>query len=116
MEPLRPNTASNRCTETPNSNCVKYVGTTIPCIPNCNGDTVSDVLYKLGQKECWLESKLDFSSLTYPSCCYTPCPSCQNPSELVDILQIAFNCIAAQCARITALEADVAILKAGVSP
>lgn len=119
MERIIANSSSKKCGSAVSSNCVTYVapdsGLTIPCIPLCSTDTVSDVLVKLGQTECYTQSLLDLSGLDL-SCCYTPCPSCQQPTRLVDVLQIMQNCICALQARVTVLESDVADLKAGINP
>lgn len=115
MEPLLTNTPSNKCPISICSNCVPFNGTPILCIPNCVGDTVSNVLYKIGQKTCYLQSLLDFTKIDM-SCCFTPCPSCQNPTDPFDVMQIAFNCICALQTRVATLEANMVQLKGGVSP
>lgn len=120
MEPIRVNSSSKKCGDAISSNCVTYVapdsGETIPCIPSCIGDTVSDVLVKLGKTECYTQSLLDVSGLDM-SCCYTPCPSCPAvPSRLEDVLQIMMDCICNQKAQITALQTTVDNLSAGVNP
>lgn len=113
MEPILPNSPANKCFSTTGSNCVTYNGETISCIPKCNGDTVSNVLYKLGQQQCYTTSLLDWSSLDF-GCCYEACPNCQNPTKPIDIIQIMFNCICTQAARITVLEQKVNVLNAGI--
>ena len=119
MEPVIANSSSKKCGSAISSNCVTYVppdsGLTIPCVPICNTDTVSDILVKLGQTECYTQSLLDLSGLDL-SCCYTPCPSCQQPTKLVDVLQIMQNCICSLTTRVTTLEATVADLVQGVNP
>ena len=112
MEKLQQNSPGNKCPQSIASNCVPYNGNKITCIPTCTTDSVSDVLYKLGQKECFLESKFDFTNLDL-SCFYSPCPSCNAPTELIDILQIMVNYMCAQATRITTLENQVAVLNAG---
>jgi len=114
MEPLIANSKSNNCGTTISSNCVPYQGTPLPCQPSCANQTVSDVIYKLGQEYCYLNGLLDLSTLDL-SCCYTPCPSCDQPTKLVDVLQIMMTCICNQATQIAALQAQQANLNAGVS-
>ncbi len=116
MEKVIYNSPKNKCGETTGSNCVQYNGDSLDCIGTCPGDTVSDVLKKLGQKECYIESLLDFSTLDL-SCCYTPCPNCPKvPEKLIDVLQIMQNCICALSTRVLALESINKDLLAGVNP
>lgn len=116
MQPIRPDSSSNKCAKPTGSNCVIYNGKTISCIPNCNGDTVSEVLYKMGQQQCYTTSLLDWSTLDL-GCCYTACPSCpKQPSDPLNVMKIVLSCICAQAQRITTLESEVASLKAGVNP
>lgn len=95
------------------SNCVPYNGDPLPCQPNCANQTVSDVILKLGKEFCYLNGLLDLSSLDL-SCCYTPCPSCQQPTKLVDVLQIMMTCICKQQIQINNLQTQVNTLTAGI--
>jgi len=113
MEPIIPN-KSTRCGSVEGSNCVTYNGNSIPCINICNGDTVSDVLLKIGQETCYIQGLLNLSTLNL-SCIYTPCPSCQNPTNLNDVLQIIVNAICTANQNITALQNTVNQLVAGTS-
>ena len=63
MEPILSNSSSKTCGETPPSNCIPYNGLIPSCIPVCNGDTVSDVFYKLGQQMCYLQTLFNLSGL-----------------------------------------------------
>ena len=115
MEPLIPNSSSNNCGSTISSNCVPYNGSPIPCLPNCANQSVSDVLYKLGAQECYTLSLLDLSTLDL-SCFYTPCPSCQNPTKLKDVLQLMINFMCSQQTQINNLQTQVNNLNAGIAP
>ena len=111
MEPLIPNSGANNCGNPTSSNCVVWQSGSIPCIPICNGDTIGNISVKLGQELCYIQSLLDLSTLDL-SCCYTPCPSCQNPTKLVDVLQVMMTCICNQSKQIATLQAQVDRLSA----
>ena len=51
MLPVGSNYSSNGCSEI-SSNCVIWQGPDIPCLSLCKGDTVSEVVAKLGEKLC----------------------------------------------------------------
>lgn len=114
MQPLIPNSSSKNCGNPTSSNCVNWNSTNPPCINVCNGDSVGDVIYKLGQELCYFQGLLDLSALDL-SCCYTPCPSCQQPTKLEDVLQIMMNCICAQSTQIATLQTQVNSLTAGTA-
>ena len=115
MEPLLKNTPSNKCPGATSSNCVSYEGNTISCIPTCNNDTVSDMIYKLGQQLCYNNAQTTVVGLDM-SCFYTPCPSCQQPTMIKDVLQLIINQMCAQQAKIVALQNTVDKLTGGVNP
>lgn len=114
MEPLIPNTSSTRCGSPVSSNCVIWQGKTISCIPDCNGDTISDVAYKLGQQLCYVQTLFDVSTIDL-SCFYTPCPSCQEPTKLLDVLQTMVNYICTLKSTINQINTAIAQL-GGVPP
>lgn len=62
MLPTRSNTAEQGCSPV-SSNCVIWQGPDIACLNLCNGDTVSDVVYKVAEKLCLLQTELGLSSL-----------------------------------------------------
>jgi len=114
MEPLRYNSLSNTCADPICSNCVQYNNENqIPCIPVCVGDTVSDMIYKLGAQLCYNQSLTDLSKLNL-SCIYTPCPSCQQPTSIVDVMQLMINTICTQNTTIANLQTQVNQLLAGI--
>jgi len=97
MEPVIANSTSNKCINPVSSNCTTWNGPmTLGCIPVCSTDSVSDVIVKLAKTECYTQSLLDLTALDL-SCIYTPCPSCQSPKKLIDILQIIVNAISSCC-------------------
>ena len=112
MQPLIPNSTSNNCGDVTGSNCVPYNGTPIPCLPNCTGWSVSDVLYNLGQESCYIQSMLNMSGLDL-SCFYTPFPSCQNPTQLIPVLQLMINYMCSLQTQITSLQTQVNNLTSG---
>lgn len=67
------------------SNCVIWQGPDIPCIKLCKGDTVSDVVYKLGMELCNIMDLLDVNG--YDLSCFD-LASCkpQNIQELIQFL------------------------------
>lgn len=67
------------------SNCVIWQGPDIPCIKLCKGDTVSDVVYKLGMELCNIMDLLDVNG--YDLTCFD-LASCkpQNIQELIQFL------------------------------
>lgn len=65
------------CTKT-SAKCVIWQGPDIPCLNLCNGDSIQDVVYKLGQLHCELATSLDLSSLDL-SCLVEACQSCPDP-------------------------------------
>jgi len=69
------------------SNCVIWQGKDIPCISLCNGDTVSDVVFKLATELCDVLDQLDVS--TYDISCL----GLQNyvPTNFHDFFQVIIN-------------------------
>ena len=67
------------------SNCVIWQGPDIPCIKLCKGDTVSDIVYKLGMELCNIMDLLDVNG--YDLSCFD-LASCkpQNIQELIQFL------------------------------
>ena len=112
MTPLNIDTPGNKCTQSIPATCIPYNGNKITCINTCNTDMVSDVLYKLGMKECYLESLIDLSTIDL-SCIYTSCPNCQNPTTIAAVIQILINTLCTQAAQIAALQTCCNKLNAG---
>jgi hypothetical protein len=77
MLPVKSNTADKGCSPV-SSNCVIWQGPDLSCINLCNGDAVSDVVYKLATQLCTIQSALDLSTLDL-SCLVSFC-SATNPA------------------------------------
>ena len=67
------------------SNCVVWQGPDIPCIKLCNGDTVSNVIFKLATELCNIMDLLDVNG--YDLSCFdlAACPP-QNIQQLIQFL------------------------------
>ena len=77
MLPVKSNTADKGCSPV-SSNCVIWQGPDLGCIDLCNGDAISDVVYKVATKLCTIQTSLDLSSLDL-SCLVSFC-SAANPA------------------------------------
>lgn len=73
MLPVKSNTAEQGCSPV-SSNCVLWQGPDLPCISLCNGDTVSDVVYKVAVQLCTIKDELKLSDLDL-TCLTTFCSS-----------------------------------------
>lgn len=62
MLPVKSNSAEQGCSPV-SSNCVVWQGPDLPCINLCNGDTVSDVVYKVAVQLCTIKDELKLSAL-----------------------------------------------------
>jgi len=77
MLPTKSNTADKGCSPV-SSNCVIWQGPDLGCIDLCNGDAISDVVYKVATKLCTIQTSLDLSTLDL-SCLVSFC-SAANPA------------------------------------
>lgn len=77
MLPVKSNTADKGCSPV-SSNCVIWQGPDLGCIDLCNGDAISDVVYKVATKLCTIQTSLDLSTLDL-SCLVSFC-SATNPA------------------------------------
>jgi hypothetical protein len=73
------------------SNCVIWQGPDIPCIKLCKGDTVSDVVYKLGIELCNIMDLLDVNG--YDLSCFD-LASCK-PKDIQELIQFLIERICA---------------------
>lgn len=73
------------------SNCVIWQGPDIPCIKLCKGDTVSDVVYKLGMELCNIMELLDVNG--YDLSCFD-LASCK-PKNIQELIQFLIERICA---------------------
>lgn len=70
------------------SNCVIWQGDDIECIKICKGDTVSDVMFKMGCLLCELKEQMDPD--TYDLTCLT-LEACDIPHTFQDFIQIIID-------------------------
>lgn len=84
---MKPLNLDNRPCSPISSNCVIWQGPDIPCIKICNGDTVSDIVYKLGTELCTIMDQLNVSN--YDLSCFnlTACP----PEDFQALIQLLIN-------------------------
>lgn len=90
MLPVKSNTADKGCSPV-SSNCVIWQGPDLSCINLCNGDAVSDVVYKLATQLCTVKSALDLSTLDL-SCLVSFCAS-TNPAPTTKTLSAVLDFI-----------------------
>src|SRR6478735_4811756 len=81
MEPI--NKLEKGCNPV-SSNCVIWQGRNIPCIDLCQGDSVSDVVFKLATELCELIDEFDLTD--YDLSCLDLCPTPKNFHDLMQIL------------------------------
>lgn len=62
MKPVKTNLFKKRCVPT-SADCIIWDGPALCCIPECNGDTVADIIKKLSQEICYHRALLDLSTL-----------------------------------------------------
>jgi hypothetical protein len=84
---MKPLNLDNRPCSPISSNCVIWQGPDIPCIKICTGDTVSDIVYKLGTELCTIMDQLNVSN--YDLSCFnlTACP----PEDFQALIQLLIN-------------------------
>lgn len=88
---MKPLNLDNRPCSPISSNCVIWQGPDIPCIKLCAGDTVSDIVYKLGTELCTIMEQLDISN--YDLSCFNlaACP----PEDFQALIQLLIDRICA---------------------
>lgn len=84
MLPIKSNITDKGCSPT-SSNCVIWQGPNLSCINLCTGDSVSDVVYKLGLEVCDLQQQLDLSDLDI-TCLVDACQTCPEPSKTLSVI------------------------------
>lgn len=97
MLPTKSNTAEQGCSPV-SSNCVVWQGPAIPCLNLCNGDTVSDVVYKMATDLCTLKDAYDLTNLDLTClvgfCSATnPAPSPKTLSAVLDFIVRKLCCL-----------------------
>lgn len=98
MLPTKSNTVEQGCSPV-SSNCVVWQGPNIPCINLCNGDTVSDVVYKVAAQLCAIKDELDLSDLDLSQLltfCSSvgPAPTTKTLSTVLDFIIDKIDCLA----------------------
>jgi len=79
MLATKSNTADKGCSPV-SSNCVIWQGPNLSCINLCNGDTISDVTYKIATALCTIQTAYDLTNLDL-SCLTTFCTNVTGPSS-----------------------------------
>lgn len=97
MLPTKSNTAEQGCSPV-SSNCVVWQGPAIPCLNLCNGDTVSDVVYKMATDLCNIASAYDLTDLDLTClvgfCSATnPAPTQKTLSAVLDFIVRKVCCL-----------------------
>ena len=84
---MKPLNLDNRPCSPISSNCVIWQGPDIPCIKICTGDTVSDIVYKLGTELCTIMEQLDVTN--YDLSCFNlaACP----PYDFQALIQLLID-------------------------
>jgi len=84
---MKPLNLDNRPCSPISSNCVIWQGPDIPCIKLCTGDTVSDVIFKLGTELCTIMDQLKVSNYDLSCLNLTACP----PEDFQALIQLLIN-------------------------
>jgi hypothetical protein len=84
---MKPLNLDNRPCSPISSNCVIWQGPDIPCIKLCTGDTVSDIVAKLGTELCTIMEQLDVTN--YDLSCFNlaACP----PNDFQALIQLLID-------------------------
>jgi hypothetical protein len=90
MLPSKSNLSKENCSPI-SSNCVIWQGPDIECINLCNGDTVSDVTYKLAEEICILKENIGVTDVDL-TCLVKVCQTTPEPSKtLANILDLLIS-------------------------
>jgi hypothetical protein len=84
---MKPLNLDNRPCSPISSNCVIWQGPDIPCIKLCTGDTVSDVVYKLGTELCIIMDELKVSNYDLTCLGINACP----PDDFKGLIQLLID-------------------------
>jgi hypothetical protein len=84
---MKPLNLDNRPCSPISSNCVIWQGPDIPCIKLCTGDTVSDVVYKLGTELCTIMDQLKVSNYDLSCLGISACP----PEDFQALIQLLID-------------------------
>lgn len=76
------------------SNDIIWDGEDLPCISLCNGDAISDIVYKLAVQICAIKKSLDLKDIDLKTV-FAACLGCPSPVKTLDVvLQLIINKIA----------------------
>lgn len=97
MIPTKSNTAEQGCSPV-SSNCVVWQGPSLSCINLCNGDTISDVTYKIATDLCAIKDQLDLTDLDLQPlidfCATTnPAPTERTLAAVLDFIVTKIGCL-----------------------
>jgi hypothetical protein len=81
---MKPLNLDNRPCSPISSNCVIWQGPDIPCIKLCTGDTVSDIVFKLGTELCIIMDQLNVTNYDLTCLGITACP----PQDFQALIQL----------------------------
>ena len=84
---MKPLNLDNRPCSPISSNCVIWQGPDIPCIKLCTGDTVSDIVYKLGTELCTIMDQLKVSNYDLTCLGINACP----PEDFQALIQLLID-------------------------
>jgi hypothetical protein len=84
---MKPLNLDNRPCSPISSNCVIWQGPDIPCIKLCTGDTVSDVVAKLGTELCTIMDQLKVTNYDLTCLGINACP----PEDFQALIQLLIN-------------------------
>lgn len=90
------------CVKTP-SKCIIWVGGKIHCIEVCDGDTIEDIIKKIGKKLKDLYQSISIETLDFGDLLgEKECP----PSKLIDVIQLIINKINDCCSTKVVIASD----------
>lgn len=90
MKPYKSSSDKENCSPI-SSNCVIWQGPDISCINLCKGDSVSDIVYKIGQQICDFQNTASLSDLQL-NCILDICTSTPKPElTLAAVLQLIID-------------------------
>jgi hypothetical protein len=84
---MKPLNLDNRPCSPISSNCVIWQGPDIPCIKLCTGDTVSDIVFKLGTELCAIMDQLNVTNYDLTCLGITACP----PEDFQALIQLLID-------------------------
>jgi hypothetical protein len=91
VTPSKSSANKQTCPDVTSSNCIVWNGPDIPCISICQGDTISEVVYKAGLVICELKDSINLED-TDLKCLVESCLTCPDPVKtLKNVIQLLIN-------------------------